>query len=617
MAQGPTQGAVESQDGQWQASPITAVLIRATAVVIPFVVAWFVVTTLADSFYRPDSFFGVVLWLAQSLVAGLSVSMTTERFTRKILPLASLFNMTLVFPDQAPSRFSVALRSGTLRRLESRVGTTKAAQLHGSASEAAGQAVELVAMLSRHDRMTRGHTERVRAYSDLIAEELGLSTAERGLLAWGALLHDVGKMAVPPEILNKQTRPTDAEWEILAGHPTAAARLLEPLQYWLGEWLLAAPQHHERWDGSGYPLGLAGTEISLAGRIVAVADAYDVITSSRSYKQSMSPEAARKELIRCAGTQFDPDVVRAFLNVSLRRRWLGGPIASLAELPRVINIGANLPAASAVVAGVVVAAGSTVAPWAGGEPEDLAFTTTSIVVESEEVVLTAEQDPAPTTTALAGTEPATTAPADVTEPSSDSTATEDAIPAIDATPSTAAPGPPPAVGQPAPSTTIAANTPTTNTPKTYSPWTNSPPTTSAAPTTTTRATTTTTTTTTTTAPTTTTTTAPTTTTTTAPTTTTTTIPPGSPSAVADTFTLEKKKDGRIFVLNNDDQGNSNLDLDTFEIITDPLHAKDFRIHNDHIHYESEDYTGQDTLEYRICNENGLCDTAILTLTITN
>ncbi len=116
------------------------------------------------------------------------------------------------------------------------------------------------------------------------------------------MLHDLGKLNVPSEILNKPGSPDETEWAILQTHPTAAAELLEPLRPWLGDWINAAAEHHERWDGAGYPLGLAGTEISLAGRITAVADAFDVITSRRSYKESMSAETARQELIRCAGS---------------------------------------------------------------------------------------------------------------------------------------------------------------------------------------------------------------------------------------------------------------------------------------------------------------------------
>ena len=107
-----------------------------------------------------------------------------------------------------------------------------------------------------------------------------------------------------------------------------------PLADWLGDWVLAVKEHHEKYDGTGYPRGLAGDEISLAARIVAVTDVFDVITSARSYKAPMSGEAARKELIRSAGTHFDPSVVRAFMNVSMGKlRWVMGPVSWLAEVP--------------------------------------------------------------------------------------------------------------------------------------------------------------------------------------------------------------------------------------------------------------------------------------------
>ena len=269
--------------------------------------------------------------------------------------------MSLVFPDQAPSRFSVALRSGTLKRLQTRFDDVKRSGLGANDDEAAARAVELVGLLSHHDRLTRGHTERVRAYADLIAEELDLPPGDRARLAWGSLLHDVGKLTVPPQILNKNGRPDDAEWAILREHPIATGKLLAPLEGWLGEWAKAGPEHHERWDGTGYPVGLAGTEISLAGRITAVADAYDVITSKRSYKTPMSSAAAKRELVDCAGTQFDPDVVRAFLNVSLGRKWFTGPLAWIAEIPQLANLGPGLSSAPAAVAGVVVAVGTAVA----------------------------------------------------------------------------------------------------------------------------------------------------------------------------------------------------------------------------------------------------------------
>ena len=120
--------------------------------------------------------------------------------------------------------------------------------------------------LAKHDRLTRGHSERVRAYSEIIGEELGLPAADLEKLRWAALVHDVGKMAVSPEILNKPGRPTDEEWQELRNHPTAGARLLAPLEPWLGEWVGAATEHHERVDGKGYPAGCGAGRSPSPGR---------------------------------------------------------------------------------------------------------------------------------------------------------------------------------------------------------------------------------------------------------------------------------------------------------------------------------------------------------------
>src|SRR5205085_7550418 len=146
---------------------------------------------------------------------------------------------------------------------------------------------------------------------------------QRDRLRWAALLHDIGKLEVPASILNKPDRPDEAEWVQLRRHPETAARLLAPLHEWLGEWKLAAEHHHEHNDGSGYPRGLRGEGISLGGRIVCVSDCFETMTAARPYKTAMSAGAARGELVRFAGTQFDPMVCRSFLNISLGRLWRG------------------------------------------------------------------------------------------------------------------------------------------------------------------------------------------------------------------------------------------------------------------------------------------------------
>ena len=231
-----------------------------------------------------------------------------------------------------------------------------------SIQEAAEILLRLVAALSVHDRITRGHAERVRAYSHLLGTQLGLSKDELDRLNWAALLHDVGKLEVSREILNKSGKPTDEEWQLLRLHPEYGEMLVEPLREWLGEWAEAVGQHHERWDGKGYPRGLAGEEISRAGRIVAIADVYDVITSARSYKEPASTADARAEIVRCAGAQFDERYVRAFVDVSLTRmRLVLGPLSwlthapLLARIPLTQSVGATLGGLAAVAAATTTA----------------------------------------------------------------------------------------------------------------------------------------------------------------------------------------------------------------------------------------------------------------------
>ncbi len=235
----------------------------------------------------------------------MAVLVFTDRLARRFLPLSMLLRMALVFPDQAPSRFGSALRYGTAKQLLNRNPPTSQALM------------SLVQAISHHDRATRGHSERVRAYSQLIGQELKLDAKDMDRLSWAALLHDVGKLDVSPAILNKRGRPDEVEWDELRKHPANAPAYLKGFEHWMGDWSRAASEHHERWDGKGYPAGLAGTEIHQAGRIVSVADAYDVMTSVRSYKKSMPTGVARQEIERNAGEQFDPATVRAFLNVGI------------------------------------------------------------------------------------------------------------------------------------------------------------------------------------------------------------------------------------------------------------------------------------------------------------
>jgi hypothetical protein len=261
-----------------------------------------------------------------------------ERAGRRLLPLSTLLRLSLVFPDRTPSRFKMALKAGSGKRMERALVEARTNGLSADRAEAAMQLVLLSTAIGAHDRRTRGHSERVRLYAELLGEELHLTNEERHKLQWAALIHDMGKITVPPEILNKRGKPTDAEWAILQDHPARGEELVAPVADWLGEWVHAVGGHHERWDGTGYPRKLAGHDIPRAAAMVAVADSFEVMTAVRSYKSAMSLADARAELTRCSGTHFSPDVVRAFLNISLPKlRRAGGALASLAHVPFIGN----------------------------------------------------------------------------------------------------------------------------------------------------------------------------------------------------------------------------------------------------------------------------------------
>ena len=346
---------------RWSQRRIGASLVHACALLLPVAASLAVVYFLSGWVPPPSRSLALYLvwWLGLSATATIAL-VVVGRFSRRLLPIATLLKLSLVFPDATPSRFRTALMFGTVKTLEQRL--TEARDPNISATVAAQRLLTLVAALDEHDGITRGHSERVRAYSQMIGRELGLDRRDLELLNWAALLHDIGKLDVPAKILNKKGKPSDDEWETIRRHPEFGGALIAPLRDWLGEWSSAIDDHHERWDGGGYPNGIAGADISLAGRIVAVADVLDVITSTRSYKQASSMAAARAEIARMSGTQFDPEIVRAFLAVSLgHARLASGPLAWLADasvLARTPVSAAASTLSAAAVIGVAVAPGA-------------------------------------------------------------------------------------------------------------------------------------------------------------------------------------------------------------------------------------------------------------------
>jgi putative nucleotidyltransferase with HDIG domain len=172
----------------------------------------------------------------------------------------------------------------------------------------------LTQAIEARDPYTRGHAARVTALAYAVAHRLGWGETELVALRIGGALHDVGKLSVPLDILRKAGPLTRSERVEIEEHPIAGARLVEQIE-------AARPalpyvlHHHERWDGSGYPHRLAGSAISVEGRLIAVADAFDAMTSDRPYRRAIAPDAALEEIARCAGTQFDPTLAGVFLDV--------------------------------------------------------------------------------------------------------------------------------------------------------------------------------------------------------------------------------------------------------------------------------------------------------------
>jgi putative two-component system response regulator len=173
----------------------------------------------------------------------------------------------------------------------------------------------LAAAIEARDDYTGGHVERVARYAAATGRELGLSGDELHALWVGAMLHDVGKIGVPDAVLRKPASLTPEEYEQMKRHPEIGARIMEGSSF-LRPGYTAVLHHQERWDGAGYPFGLAGEAISLHGRIVAVVDTYDAMVSSRPYRSPASTEQAIAELRLHAGTQFYPRVVEAFIRAA-------------------------------------------------------------------------------------------------------------------------------------------------------------------------------------------------------------------------------------------------------------------------------------------------------------
>jgi putative nucleotidyltransferase with HDIG domain len=172
--------------------------------------------------------------------------------------------------------------------------------------------------LDLRDRETEGHTLRVTEKTLALARKMGFSEEELVDIRRGALLHDIGKMGVPDQILHKTGELTAAEWVIMRQHPSFAYELLSPIRYLKSATLDIPYCHHEKWDGSGYPRGLEGEQIPLTARIFAVVDVYDALTSDRPYRPQWTHDKTIDYLMSLSGTHFDPGILHAFLELFAR-----------------------------------------------------------------------------------------------------------------------------------------------------------------------------------------------------------------------------------------------------------------------------------------------------------
>src|SRR4051794_138336 len=252
--------------------------------------------------------------------------------------------------------FSDLLLWGWLRRrrTERRLGRADELLREAGAADSAGKQEllrELGTALDAEDPYLDGHSRRVARYVTMIAQRMNLPDEQTDRAKAAATVHDVGKLRVPPEVVNKAGRLTDAEFTLMRRHAAAGAEMVECV----GDPALAATVrgHHERWDGSGYPDGLAGERIPLEARIISVADTFDAITSPRAYRPATMHAKALKVIDEEAGRQLDPEAARAFISCYSDRR--GAALwAGLASIPR--QLAGSLSTSPAELTGALAAA---------------------------------------------------------------------------------------------------------------------------------------------------------------------------------------------------------------------------------------------------------------------
>jgi HD-GYP domain-containing protein (c-di-GMP phosphodiesterase class II) len=226
---------------------------------------------------------------------GLMAAIAADASPAYLLLMAPIFGVLAIFAGERRTRL------------------TQLTELNGAYR---GTALVLAEVVDADDAYTGMHTRDVVGLSVAVADHLHLDEHRRRNVEFGALLHDVGKVAIPKEILNKPGPLNDAEWQIMRGHTVEGQRMLDRVGGFMREVGAIVRGSHERWDGGGYPDGLAGEAIPLEARIITACDAYNAMTTTRPYREAMDAATAADELRRCSGSQFDPAVVEALLAVA-------------------------------------------------------------------------------------------------------------------------------------------------------------------------------------------------------------------------------------------------------------------------------------------------------------
>ena len=387
-----------------------AILVRTILIVVPAIVGFLVAFAILTAMGPFANTWEFVAWFLIALVISFVTSIFVGDFTLDRLSSSKLYQRANTFDTTVEELFGSSLREGNPKSIK------RQALARGLEADFIDDVINLLTQLGDHEKLTRGHSERVRAYASMIGKELGLKQSELEQLNWSALLHDIGKLDVPASILSSPDRPNDLEWETLSRHPESARHRLQRLEKTLGPTIYqSALEHHERWDGTGYPFRLKEGQISLFGRITAVADAFDVMTHARSYKAPQTIATAREELMSEAGQQFDPDVVAAFIRIGDDdlenvRGWSATVAGIAVGGSQIASIGSRLATVFATVAGVGVATSATVTtlPPAIAFERPVTTTTTTTTTTTEPPTTTTTEPPTTTTTTSTTTTTTTT-----------------------------------------------------------------------------------------------------------------------------------------------------------------------------------------------------------------